>query len=363
MSTTLETADQPNEPIAVEQARLLLLRYGRDATAWQITNPGMELWFSGAGDAVVGFVRRQNMRLGAGSPICAMDRMGAVLEEFESDAARVGQRVCYFAAETPLVSQYVHSEAYSVLLLGAQPVWRPSYWPELLGRHASLRAQINRARNKGVCVMEWPIEQARNHPQLRVCLQEWLASRRLPALHFLVEPDTLGRLSGRRIFVAERDGRAAGFLLASPIPQRNGWLVEQIVRGCNAPNGSAEIMLDGAMRAMAADGFEYVTLGLAPLSRHAELSWEHTPAWLGMTLAGIRKFGGGFYNFEGLDAFKAKFQPQIWEPVFALSHEPRFSVTTLYAIASAFCQGSPVGTVMRAAKDRIWMRLGGRSRR
>jgi phosphatidylglycerol lysyltransferase len=363
MSINQKIADLPHEPISVQRARQLLLRYGRDASCWQITNPGMELWFSQAGDAVVGFVHRNHVRLAAGSPVCAMDRMGAVLQEFESDAALAGQRVCYFAAETPLVDRYRHSGIHSILLLGAQPVWRPSHWSEIVMRHASLRAQINRARNKGVSVTEWPIEQALNHPELRICLRQWLASRRLPALHFLVEPDTLGRLSGRRIFVAERDGRAAGFLLASPVPQRNGWLIEQIVRGYRAPNGSAEMLVDAAMDAMAAGGYEYVTLGLAPLTRRAGLSWEHKPAWLGMTLAGIRKFGSGFYNFDGLDAFKAKFQPQDWEPVFAISNEPGFSVSTLYAIASAFCQGSPALTLLQALKDRIRVRLSGAGHR
>ena len=56
----------------------------------------------------------------------------------------------------------------------------------------------------------------------------------------------------------------------------------------------------------------------------------------------IRAHGRRFYNFNGLDAFKAKFQPETWEPIYAISNEARFSPLTLYAVASAFTQSSPI---------------------
>ena len=57
---------------------------------------------------------------------------------------------------------------------------------------------------------------------------------------------------------------------------------------------------------------------------------------------------GRFYNFEGLDTFKAKFQPEHWEPVYAIVNRPRFSPAALYAITAAFSDGSPVETIARA---------------
>lgn len=40
-------------------------------------------------------------------------------------------------------------------------------------------------------------------------------------------------------FGAEQDGSAVAFCIASPVPLRGGWLVEQLVRGRGAPNGTA----------------------------------------------------------------------------------------------------------------------------
>jgi phosphatidylglycerol lysyltransferase len=344
----------------LRQARELVLRYGWNATAYQIINPGIELWFSPICDAVIGFVRAHNTLVVAGAPVCAPERLADVATEFEQAARRDGKRVCYFGAEARLEALYRGAATHSMVLLGAQPTWRPSNWLKIVSRRASLRAQFNRARNKSVSVGEWPSSQAAGHPALRSCLQEWLATRGLPTMHFLVEPQTLERLADRRIFVSELKGQVVGFLVASPVPRRNGWLIEQIIRGHGAPNGTAELMIDAAVRAIAEEESEYVTLGLSPLSRRAALSQEENPLWLRWLLSWARAHGRRFYNFDGLDAFKTKFQPDRWEPVFAILNAPHFSPVALYAIAAAFTKGSPIravsGALLKAAQTEVgWL--------
>ena len=167
-------------------------------------------------------------------------------------------------------------------------------------------------------------------------------------MHFLVEPETLSRLEDRRLFVAASNSKVRGFLLASPIPARNGWLVEQIIRGRRAPNGTAELMLDSAMRSLAASSVTYVTLGLSPLSRHSQFDRRRMPLWLRVGLTWLRAHGRRFYNFEGLDRFKEKFEPDQWEEIVALSDSPRFPARSLWAIAAAFSRGSPLALVARA---------------
>jgi phosphatidylglycerol lysyltransferase len=332
----------------LRQARELVLRHGWNATAYQIINPGIELWFSSIGEAVVGFVRTHNTLVVAGAPICARERLADVAREFERAAWRDGKRVCYFGAEDRLESLYRGAATHSMVLLGAQPTWRPPNWRNIISHRASLRAQLNRARNKSVSVGEWPSSQAAGHPALQDCLQEWLSTRGLPPMHFLVEPQTLERLADRRVFVAELKGQVVGFLVASPVPRRNGWLIEQIIRNRRAPNGTAELMIDAAVRAMAEEESEYMTLGLSPLSRRATIPWEENPLWLRWLLSWARAHGRRFYNFDGLDAFKTKFQPEGWEPVFAIFNAPHFSPSALYAIAEAFTKGAPIKIVASA---------------
>ncbi len=324
-----------------------MLAFGWNATSYQILNPGIEHWFAARGDAVVGFVVRRGVRIVAGAPVCPRARLPEVAEEFAGDARRSGERICYFGAETRLEEVCRNDARYTRVLLGAQPVWNPGEWRAMITSRAPIRAQLNRARNKGVNVAQWSSQRATGDPELSRCLHEWLATRGLPPLHFLVEPATLARLEDRKVFVAERQGRVTAFLVASPIPARGGWLIEQIVRGREALNGTAELLVDAAMRAAAEAGSEYATLGMVPLSHRAGVPPFNNPVWLRALLGWARAHGRRFYNFDGLDAFKAKFRPNEWEPVFAIARAPRFSPSMLHALLAAFTRGSLAVAVAR----------------
>lgn len=335
----------PNE---VERARRLVLAHGWNATSYQVLNPGIELWFAAEGDGVIGFVRSGRTRVVAGAPVCADDRVAAIATEFERDAAAHREQVCYFAAESRLAAATRETSPRARLLLGAQPVWRPARLVATIHERASLRAQLHRARNKGLTVTEWSAERAHD-ASLRRCLAEWLATRGLPALHFLVETATLDGLFDRRLFVAERNGEPVAFLVATPIPARNGWLVEQIVRGRRACNGTSELLLEAAARAFAAVDARLVTLGLAPLASHEAIATVAHPWWVRWLFAWLRAHGRRFYDFRGLEAWKAKFRPEAWEPVYALAPGSQVGVRVLHSIAGAFARGSPALLAMRAA--------------
>ncbi len=333
----MNNADRDN----YRRARDLVMRYGWNTTCFQIVNPGIEYWFGKDGESVVGYATAGGVRVVAGAPVCAEEALPKVTSAFENDSEAVGVGVCYFGAEARLDSVLRDDPDHAHVLLGAQPVWQPSEWKDVVARHSSIRAQINRARNKGLVVTEWPIEKAHGSAELRACLHAWLASKGLPPLHFVIEPETLTRLENRRVFVAERKGQVEAFLVLSPIPERSGWLTEQFPHRPGAPNGTVESMMDAAFRALAEDKCEYITLGLSPLSKRATIGPFDNPVWLKFLLGWMRKHGQRFYNFDGLDRFKSKLMPAYWEPVFAISNERQFSGRTLYAIASAFTENHP----------------------
>lgn len=393
----LRDPSSPETPTGdLEAARRLILALGSNATAYQILNPGITLWFSAAGDAVAGHVDWGGIRVVAGAPVCARERLTAVARELEEAAARAGKRVCYFAAGTRLESLSGArgfpgrggpgqggatpggpggAEGYSRALIGAQPSWDPAARPDIVGDHPSLRAQLLRARNKGVTVREWSARVAGGEAgpggrpgsqgmgdlsRLEALIEEWLADRHMPPMGFLVEPRTLPRLWDRRVFVAEREGRPVAFLVAAPVAERKGWLIEQLVRGRGAPNGTAETLVDAAYRVAHAEGLRYFTLGLAPLSRVLdETGGSHgreNPLWLDFAFGWLRAHGGRFYDFEGLEQFKAKFRPMEWEPLYALCRGP-FTPGVLFAIAGAFAHGRPfrflAGALGRALRQEV----------
>ena len=333
------------------------MRHGWNAVAYQILNPGMRLWFSRAGDAVAGYATYGGVRVVAGAPVCALARLESVAGELEADANACGERVLFFGAGARLEAVYAGRRDHCLAHLGAQPVWDPQEWPVVVQRKASLRAQLHRARNKGVRITEWSTRQATNSPALRTVLREWLATRGLPPLGFLVVPDLLNEVGDRRVFAADRDGDVIAYLVATPVPARDGWLVEQWPRTPRAPNGTTHLLVDSAMRAFADAGSRYATLGLAPLSTFDGDVTRGQPLWLRATMHWVRAHGRRFYNFMGLEAFKAGLQPRAWEPVFAIAQGKRFTPRLVRAVAGVFGGRSPerlvLGAVATAAVEEL----------
>lgn len=328
--------------MSYSSARELAMTYGWNATAYQILNPGLRHWFAPDVPAVVAYTRRQNVMLVAGAPVCAARALRSVVMNFERFAGEQGCRVCYVCAAERMRDLVAGSSEHATVVIGAQPVWYPQEWTALIESRCSLRAQLARARNKGVTIEAIPFAQGRDNPELDRVLDEWLRSRGLPPLHFLVEPRTLrGDVTDRLLLVARRGGSAIAFLVASPVVARNGYLIEQVARSPRAPNGSSELLIDAAMRCFAAEGRVYATLGLVPLSNQAAGASAINPWWLRLMMTFARMHATRFYNFRGLQHFRTKMSPAYWETIYAISNERSFSLRTLYAIGAAFSGISP----------------------
>lgn len=334
-------------PHDLGMARELVVEFGWNATAYQILNPGIQLWFSSLSRAVVGYTRRGAMLLTAGAPVCAKNEIAAVCGEFEAYGRRQRRLVCYVCAEDRLRCILASSPRHSTVALGAQPAWNPSIWPHVIRNRASLRAQLHRAANKGVAVESMAADQAAGDGELRRVLREWVEGRSLPPLHFLTEPNVLdGVLTDRLVLVARQRGRTVAFLVASPLKARKGYLVELVARSSKAPNGSSELLIDAAMRQFAAKGCQYATLGLVALAHAADDEIRGNPGWLRAMMYFARAHANRFYSFRGLEQFRLKMSPERWETIYAISNEPRFSLGTLYAVGGAFSGIPPWAAIM-----------------
>jgi hypothetical protein len=101
-----------------------------------------------------------------------------------------------------------------------------------------------------------------------------------------------------------------GFAGVVPVFARNGWFIEDLIRAPGAPNGTVEALVSAAMQDAAALGSDYVTLGLAPLA-------GEVPKMLRVA----SKLTSALYDFAGVQAFKAKFRPREWVPIY-LTYPP-----------------------------------------
>ena len=353
----METISQSPE---AAEARELVMEHGCNATAYQILNPGISHWFNARRNAVVGYVSRGGWLLAAGEPVCSPAELPEAIAGFEAFAQHRNCRVCYVCAAEPTRRLLAASLAHSVVTIGAQPVWNPAEWPQIVRARGSLRAQLNRSLNKGVCVESVaPAESVRgaDDEEIRRTLLEWLSSRRLPPMHFLVEPEVLsGIVEDRLLLLARRNDRIVAFLVASPVIARNGFLIEELIRSPRAPNGTSELLIDAAMHKFAEAGCTYATMGLVAL---ADGTTGGNPLWLRALMHIARAHANRFYNFRGLERFRAKMHPTSWERLYAISNERRFSPQALYAVGGAFSGISPVRAiglaVLKGAREELRM--------
>lgn len=311
--------------------------------------------------AVVGYTRKGREFNVAGGPVCDPRILPAVCCEFEAAASRERCRVCYVCAEDRLHDVFARSANHAAIVIGAQPVWDPQRWPSIIERQASLRAQLNRSRNKGVVIETMAPGQMASHPGIRRVLREWVASRRLPPLRFLVEPNVLdGVMQDRVSFVAMRNGNPVAFLVASPVAAKHGYLIELLARAPDAPNGVSELLIDAAMRLFAREKCNYITLGLVALATAARREMRRNPIWLRAAMNFARTHANRFYNFRGLEQFRLKMLPERWETIYAISNERSFSPRTLYSVGASFSGISPWAAIGIGVAKAIRRELGSR---
>ncbi len=313
-----------------ERVLALLRLYGWNATSFQVLQPLFRYWFDPAGDACVAYVDTGGAWVAAGAPIASQERLAEVTEGFHAAARAAGRRVCFFATE-PRFHEHVPMASLSI---GEQPIWDPANWDAVVRGSRSLREQLRRARARGVTVREVSaaaLEDPQNPASWAVARlkQRWLASRRMAPMGFLVKlhPDAFAH--ERHAFLAEVGGQVVGFLSIIPVYARDGWFLQDLLRVPDAPNGTAESLVDAAMRAAASKGRRYVTLGLAPLAGPVR-------PWLRLA----RACGRPLFDFEGLRAFKAKFRPDAWVPLRLSYPAPRGGLRAVYDALRAFAQGS-----------------------
>ncbi len=338
--TVLRNSDVLTLDTSRQRTLELLRRFGWNATSFQVLEPGFSYWFCG-NDACVAYVDTGHAWVVAGAPITSASRLSQVADRFVTEGQRRQRRVAFFATEP----RFATATGMDSILIGQQPIWHPGDWDSIVDGVKSLREQMRRARLKQVVVRRLAADS--NSRPLVVDQQvvegliaQWIGAKSIPALGFLVDLHPFSFCHERRYYVATRGETCVGFAAIIPVFGRNGWFIENLIRSSDAPNGTIELLVDATMRDAAASGSDFVTLGLVPLAG-AVTSW----------LRAARKYGSMFYNFSGLEAFKAKFRPREWCPIYLTYPKEQSSILAVYDSLVAFAKG---GLIRFGLKTMLW---------
>lgn len=315
-----------------------LKRHGTDAVSFQALKADARWWLDapppeGTG-ARLAYVSSGRSWIAIGTPLVERSERQKAVRRFSLAARAHGRRPVFFGIED--------REPFNsgrLLPLGLQSVLKPSQWDATLRQRPKLREQLRRARAKGVRVREVAADELVRDPVLRGSVErlrrEWLASRHMEPMSFLVAVEPFHAMHEHLYFIAERGGVAVQFLSAVPIYARAGWLMEDMLRGRDAPNGTTELVIDALMRKLGTDPL-WVTPGLTPLS--GDIPW-----WLRI----VRDTTVALYDFSGLHRFRSRLKPDAWRPVWlAWDHGP--AAGPLLDVIRAFAGGRMIAFTGRS---------------
>jgi phosphatidylglycerol lysyltransferase len=303
-------------------AELLRLQstYGYNAHSLVSITPGAMTWTMQGIDGAIIYGEFGRVWLAAGDPLAKPENIEALVRGFMT-AATKARRIAAFVPVTERFARAAVPLGLSAIKIGAAPYFDLRVWRPRGNAAKKMRAGVNKALRAGVqieSVVGFTEELRKETAAL--CL-EWLKTRRsATTFGWLLALDPFVRAERKKLFTArETNDRLVGLLSASPIPARDGWYLEDVLRAPDAPKGTADLLVFETLQRLKADGATMATLGTAPLAREGldDISTQDHPV-IERALRLASKRLSAFYNFEGLRRFKSKFVASRWESEYAL---------------------------------------------
>ena len=256
-------------------------------------------------------------------PLCSDEDTADLAERFRQEA-RSKNRLVAFVPTSEKFAEHCADSDFSAVKIGASPYFDLQKWNPCGDKAKNMRSSINQAKREGIRVEAFAGADCEIRLEIKSLCRKWLYARRSQT-----EFGWLFRLAPflyedrKRYFAARTaNGNLVGLLAASPIPARNGWYLEDVLRFPDAPYGTADILVREALQFCREEGAELATLGSVPLSRKGTDKFGNNKHFFSEKLMNtLPQNLKRFYNFQGLEKFKAKFVPTFWESEYLLTSD------------------------------------------
>jgi phosphatidylglycerol lysyltransferase len=170
--------------------------------------------------------------------------------------------------------------------------------------------------------------------QLERVSEDWLAAKAAGEKGFSLGFFDRRYLARFPIAIIERGGRIEAFANLWPGGKHEELSIDLMRYHRDAPKGVMETLIVCIMQWGKEQGFHWFALGMAPMS-----GFERSPVaplWVRLGRL-LYEHGEALYNFQGLRAYKEKFDP-VWEPHY-LAYPGRLTLPRILADVSALVAG------------------------
>jgi len=301
----------------MERALGLVRKYGQNPFSYLALEDDKYLFFGKEVDGVIAYGYVGGTIAVLGDPICAPKDFVTFLAEFKS-YCKEGSYECVFIGATDVFVDQYDLLGYSHVKCGDEARIDLREF-DLAGKKiAKLRTLINRANRESIITHEYkPLEKrdAGIEKAMSSISKEWLEGKKSGELGFSIAGTGIEDPKDRRYFYATvGDEKIVGFHVFIPFMGMKGYAADITRRSADAPKGVTEKLNFDAFMTFKEEGYEWGTLGLAPLSHMLEGDEKDSAS--AKLLNYVYEHMNAFYGFKALFVAKEKYAPTIWVPQY-----------------------------------------------
>ncbi len=302
------------DPATLEKARAIVA--AQDMPLANLALSGDKtFFFSDDEDAFIMYGVQGKSWIAYSDPVGPKDRVRDLAWAFFDAAYAAGCRPVFYEVTDAYLPIWVEM-GLTVNKIGEEAIVSLGDFALSGRRFKAMRAAYNQLQREG---MSFELVAPPHAPELMARLagisNAWLSEKRGREKRFSVgrfDPDYLQRF---RLALVKRDGQVVAFANVLETGTRRCATIDLMRFGPDAPGNVMQFLFIALMERLRYEGTQQFSLGMAPLAglevKYGARLWNR----FGSVLF---KYGGAFYNFAGLRAFKQKFGPDWRSRYFAV---------------------------------------------
>lgn len=331
-------------PAELERARAILMAQG-DASANIALTGDKCLMFSDSGRSFLMYRIRGRSWIALHEPFGDPREFAALAWAFHDAAYEANGRPIFYSVSAAQVPLWIDM-GLALIKMGEEAVVPLRSFSLEGPERKRLRTTHNRALRDGLRfeVLDPPFAPALM-AELQSISDAWLAAKTGGEKGFSVgtfDPEVLSRAP---IAVVRQDGRLVAFASLWITDLKQSATIDLMRHVDDAPSGMMEFLFTELLLHFAAEGYTEFSLGNAPLAGLDARRGVPLSTRLG---AFVYRHGRQFYNFEGLRAFKSKFDPD-WRPVY-VAVSPRANIILVASDIVSLVSGGLRNTIATPAR-------------
>jgi len=297
---------------------------------------------SESGNAFVMYAQKGRSWIALGDPVGEEEEYPELVWQFRNRVHRHDGWPVFFEVSPAFLPLYL--DAGLTLLKVGEEGRVPLVSFSLEGSHRSeLRQTVRRVEREGGSFQVIPREEVEPVlPELKAVSQAWLSEKTTREKGFSLGAFSEEYLRWSPVAVVRAEGRIVAFanILGA---QGKVELAPDLMRYREeAPRGAMEYLFIQMMLWGSEKGYEWLSLGMAPLSG---LETGPVASLWSRVGAAVFRHGEHFYNFQGLRSYKEKFQP-VWEPRY-LASPGGAALPFIFTNLSSLISGGIVGALKK----------------